>query len=269
MFTQVLTPVAIISGLGLVFGLALAFASKKFAVKVDERVSLIREALPGANCGGCGQTGCDSFAEAVALGKSPINGCPVGGSAVAEKLASIMGVEASEVEKTVARVMCAGSFDVCRRKFDYSGIEDCSAAANLYGGPMACSYGCVGMGNCVRACPFGAIVVENGVAKIIASKCTACTKCVAACPKKIIEMVPVCGEYTVRCSSLDRGNVVRQNCDVGCIGCARCVKACPSNAIKLNGTLAKIDPALCTNCGECYKVCPTKSINVFLCDTIM
>jgi len=268
-FSDIWIPILIVSGLGLIFGLGLSYASKKFEVKVDERVAKVREVLPGANCAACGMTGCDGFAEAVVEGKCTVSGCPVGGSEVAKKIGEILGVEAGDVERKVARVMCSGTYDKCREKFDYSGIEDCAAAANLYGGPSACSYGCLGKGNCVKACPFGAIVIEDGLAKVMASKCTACGKCAAACPKKIVELVPVCLEYTVRCSSLDRGNIVRQNCDVGCIGCGRCTKACPEGAIKLNGTLAKIDPALCKNCGECFKVCPTKSIQIFKCGEML
>lgn len=269
MFTEVFIPVTIMGGLGLVFGLGLAVASKKFAVPVDDKVARVREALPGVNCGACGQTGCDAFAEGVASGTCPVNGCPVGGDDVARRLAEIMGVEAVGVEKKLARVMCAGSYDVTTKKFDYSGIEDCAAAASLYAGPWACSYGCVGMGNCVKACPFGAITIDNGVAKITASKCTGCGRCLASCPKGIIELVPPRLEYTVRCSSRERGTIVRQQCQVGCIGCGRCAKTCPVGAIELKGTLARIIPELCRNCGKCCGVCPTKAINTFLCDTVV
>lgn len=262
---ELLIPASVVGGLGLIFGLGLSFASKKFAVEVDDRVAMVREILPGANCAACGQTGCDAFAECVVAGTCAANGCPVGGAEVARKISEILGVEAADVEVKTARVICGGTTQTCRSKFNYEGIEDCAAAANLYGGPQSCSYGCVGMGNCARACPFGAIVVEDGLARVIQSKCTGCGKCVSACPKRIIELIPVCCEYTVKCSSLDRGNIVRQNCDVGCIGCGRCTKACPEGAIKLNGTLAKIDPQICKNCGECAKVCPTKSINLYLC----
>jgi len=265
-FQDLMIPVSIIGGLGLVFGFGLAFASKRFEVKVDERVARVREALPGANCGACGQTGCDSFAECVVAGKCEVNGCPVGGAEVAKKLGEILGVEAISAEPKTARVMCGGDSNTCGNKFDYSGIEDCTAAANLHGGPVSCSYGCVGMGNCVRACPFGAIVVVNGLARVIDKKCTSCGKCVPACPKKIIELVPRCVEYTVRCSSLDKGSVVKKNCDVGCIGCGKCSRVCSVNAITLKGTLAKIDPGICNNCGECIKVCPTGSIKRFMCD---
>jgi RnfABCDGE-type electron transport complex B subunit len=149
-------PTSLIGGLGLIFGLGLAFASKKFEVKVDERVARVREVLPGANCGACGQTGCDSFAEGLVEGKCKTNGCPVGGEELVKKLSEILGVKAEATVSKTARVICAGTFSSCKVKFDYSGIEDCVAAANLFGGSSSCSFGCVGMGNCVRACPFGA-----------------------------------------------------------------------------------------------------------------
>ncbi|HEY5583331.1 MAG TPA: RnfABCDGE type electron transport complex subunit B [Ruminiclostridium sp.] len=265
---DLIIPVSIIGGLGIIFGLGLAFASKKFEVKVDERVAKIREVLPGANCGACGQTGCDGFSEGIVAGKCSVSGCPIGGKQVAALIAQIIGADAGTMEEKTARVMCNGTDSSCANKFRYSGISDCTAAANLYGGPSACSYGCLGMGNCVTVCGFGAIVVENGVAKVIQEKCTSCGKCIKACPKKIIEMVPVCNEYSVSCKSLDKGNIVRINCSVGCIGCGKCTKVCTVNAIKLSGSLAEIIPELCMNCGECTKVCPTGSItrkNLSLC----
>lgn len=262
---DLIIPASIIGGLGLVFGIGLAYASKKFEVEVDEKVSLIREALPGANCGACGQTGCDGFAEGVAAGTCEVNGCPVGGVSVAEKLAGIMGVEAGSMEAKTARVKCSGSFSNCKTKFDYAGIQDCTAAANLHGGPMACSHGCVGMGNCVRVCAFGAIEVIDGVARVNESKCTSCGKCLAACPKRIIELVPKCAEITVTCSSHDKGNIVRKNCKTGCIGCGKCVRVCPVEAVKMKGTLAGIDYSLCTNCGECMNNCPTRAIHMYKC----
>lgn len=264
MVAEILIPVAIVGGLGLFFGLSLSYASKKFEVKVDEKVNLVRETLPGANCAACGQIGCDAFAEAVVAGKVPVTGCTVGGTAVAKKIADILGVDMDNAaEDRIARVMCGGTCETTKDKYEYKGIMDCDAAAALYGGPSACLYKCVGMGTCERACPFNAIVVENGLARIVQSKCTGCGICVKACPKKIIELVPKHTHHTVVCSSLDKGNVVRQICTVGCIGCTRCVKACPVGAISMNGSLARIDAKKCTNCGECAKVCPSNTIKCF------
>jgi len=179
MVFDVLIPTAIVGGVGLLAGLGLSVASKKFEVKVDERVGLVREVLPGANCGACGQTGCDAFAEAVVEGKCKPNGCPVGGQEVADKIGEILGVKAEAAVAKVARVMCSGTYEACKQKYEYSGIEDCAAASVLFGGPSGCSYGCVGMGNCVRACPFDAIVLVNGVARVVESRCKACEMCVS------------------------------------------------------------------------------------------
>lgn len=264
MWNELMVPVSIIGGMGGLLGIGLAYASKKFEVKVDERISMVREVLPGANCGGCGYSGCDGFAEAVVEGRCKADGCPVGGRETAKKIAELMGIDAGDGIQKVARVMCGGDCSSSKQKFDYVGIHDCTAAANLFGGPYACSYGCVGMGDCVRACPFNAIRVEDGVAKVDQTKCTSCAKCVAECPKKLIRLVPLDNMYAVKCSSLDKGAVVRNNCSVGCIGCGKCTKVCPKQAVSVTGTLAKIDPVLCENCGECMKVCPTRAIDVFL-----
>jgi electron transport complex protein RnfB len=261
MIENIYIPVLILGGLGAVFGVGLSFASKKFAVKVDERIELVRNTLPGANCAACGFSGCDAFAEAVVAGNAQADGCPVGGAATAANIAEIMGVDVVEKAPETARVICRGDCSNSVRKYEYSGISDCAAATVIYGGPLACSYGCVGLGTCKNVCPFDAIVIENGVARIIEEKCTSCGKCVAACPKNIIRLVPRTSHVTVACSSTDKGAVVRKNCKVGCIGCRRCAKVCPVDAISFkDGTLAEIDPEKCTNCGKCIEECPTGSI---------
>ncbi len=252
----------VIGGLGALFGIGLSYAAKVFAVKVDERVTRIREVLPGANCGACGFVGCDAYADAVAAGIADVNSCPVGGNTVAEQVADIMGVKSDGIKRTAARVLCNGRCSVSKEKYLYQGIDDCFASAQLFGGHKACSFGCLGHGNCAKICPFGAIVVTGGVAKVIEDRCKACEKCISACPKKLIEMVPKDKKYSVVCKSKDKGAVTKNNCDVGCIGCTRCVKACKYEAISMDGPLAKIDYSKCTNCGECTIVCPTMAIRV-------
>lgn len=259
---QIVIPVAVISGMGLVFGLALSYASKKFEVKADERVEQIRGILPGANCGACGYSGCDQYADAV-VGGADINLCTVGGAAAASQISGIMGVEASAGEKKVARVMCSGNWDKVLIKFDYDGIIDCRSAAAMAGGPSACIYGCVGMGSCKKVCPFGAIEVENGLARINEAKCTACGNCIAECPKGVIQLVPAKSEYTVTCSNHEKGGVARKSCKVACIACQKCVKECPVGAISIQNLCAVIDTAKCENCGQCIAVCPTGAITKF------
>jgi len=260
MIETIFSPIAVLGSMGILFGIGLSYAAKIFAVSVDEKVALIRESLPGANCGGCGFPGCDGFAAAVAQGRAPIEACSVGGSEVSAKLGEIMGLSVAQTEKKAARVLCNGNCTAAVGKYDYYGIRDCVAASTIFAGHKSCSHGCLGFGTCLTACPFGAIAIENGVAVVNEALCTACGKCVAACPKKLIELVPVSGKYTVLCRSKDTGMATKKNCTVGCMGCMKCVKVCVPAAIGMEGPLAKINPAKCTNCGECAKVCPAKAI---------
>lgn len=260
MIKEILYPVLSLGGLGLVFGAGLAVASKVFAVEVDPKVEAIRNALPGANCGACGYPGCEGFAVAVAGGKAPVNGCPVGGADCTESLGEIMGVAAEAADKKVARVICQGTTCNAKEKFEYMGIQDCKAAAMVSGGSKSCSYGCLGLGTCVNVCPFDAIEIEDGIAYIDSEKCTGCGQCITACPKAVIKMVPYSQKVAVDCNSKEMGKDVKVKCTVGCIGCKICVKACPFDAMEFENNLAKINYDKCTNCMICAEKCPTKAI---------
>jgi Na+-translocating ferredoxin:NAD+ oxidoreductase subunit B len=260
MYSEILVAGLLIGGLGGALGLGLSIASKVFHVKVDEKVKEVREALPGANCGACGYVGCDAYAEAVASGEAKVNLCTVGGDPVSCELAKIMDVDAEAVEPVAARVLCNGHCGITKEKYDYSGINDCFSASTLFGGHKSCTYGCLGHGNCVRACPYGAITMVGGIAKVMEEKCRACGLCLAACPKKLIELTPKEKKYSVMCRSQDKGAITKKNCEVGCIGCRLCLKACAYGAITVENNLAYIDPQKCTNCGACVKVCPTNAI---------
>jgi electron transport complex protein RnfB len=263
MLEQLLLPVLSLGGLAFIFGAGLDLASKKFAVEKDSRIDAVREVLPGANCGACGLPGCDGFAEAVVAGNAPVNGCPVGGNSVAQQVAGIMGVAAEDAEPMVAKVLCQGDCEQAVDKFKYEGVEDCVAASMLASGQKGCTYGCLGLGTCERVCPFDAIHVnEKGIAVVDREKCTACNKCVVACPKNIIELVPKSKIVQVACMSTDKARDVRANCKIGCIGCRICVKACPFEAMTFNNNLARIDYEKCTNCKICAEKCPTKAIAV-------
>ncbi|NDL67953.1 RnfABCDGE type electron transport complex subunit B [Clostridiales bacterium F-3ap] len=258
---NIIFPALSLGGLGLLFGLGLGFAAKKFAVQVNPLVPKVRDALPGANCGGCGFAGCDAFAKAVVDGHAPLNGCPVGGGECATAIAAIMGMEVKQTAKTVAYVKCNGTCDKAKEKYVYEGVMDCVSANMLQGkGSKACEYGCLGLGSCIKACQFGAIDIVDGVAVILPEKCVACGMCVSACPKNLIEIVPDAMKVRVACSSFDKGKSVKDNCAVGCISCGLCQKNCPYDAIHVNNGLAKVDYDKCVQCGICVDKCPTDAI---------
>ncbi len=253
---KILLPVLIFIGLGLLMGALLALASKLFAVKKDEKAEAIKECLPGANCGGCGYSGCDAYAAAVSSGEAPVNKCSVGGAEAASKIAQIMGVDAGAQVRMRAQVMCSGTGEYAKKKYIYEGIDDCVAASKIGGGDKMCKNGCIGLGTCVRACPFDAIVVENGVAAVDYSKCKGCGICVSACPKGIIKLIPFDAKHWVGCMSVDDGKNTRKVCDVGCISCKICQKNCPAGAINVDNFVASIDYDKCTGCDICTDKCP-------------
>jgi Na+-translocating ferredoxin:NAD+ oxidoreductase subunit B len=263
MLEMIYIPVLILSLTGLLLGIGITVVSKFFEVKSDERIADARGVLPGINCGACGFSGCDAFADAVVTGKAQTNGCPVGGEETAKLLSGIMGVKECNVESIVARVDCGGTIGNCGYKQDYHGMESCASAQHLYGGIRICNYGCIGLGDCVRACPFDAIKIKDSLAVILEDKCRGCKKCIAACPKAIIEMVPQIKRYSVACRNREKGAVSMKQCSVSCIGCTKCVKVCPAEAIKMDDFLAKIDCDKCINCGKCKEVCPTNAIDEY------
>ncbi len=251
----------IVGAIGIFIGLFLGVAGLKFKVEVDPREEAVLGALPGNNCGGCGYAGCSGLAAAIVKGEAPVNGCPVGGEAVGDKIARIMGVESEVSEPMVAFVHCQGDCDKAKTDYLYTGVKDCQMAAFVPGGgPKSCNSGCLGYGTCVKTCSFDAIHIVNGVAVVDKEKCKACGKCVAACPKHLISLMPKKAAIKVACSSADRGPVAMKTCDVACIGCGICVKNCPDQAIKVENFHAIIDYDKCTGCGICKEKCPKKAI---------
>ena len=259
--SNILIPVAIFGILGIIVGSGLGFASIKLKVEEDERLPDLLDALPSANCGGCGFAGCGAFANALVKGTAQPNGCPVGGQECAAALASILGIEHVEADKEVAFVNCIGSCSVASNKYDYVGLNDCTAMSYLPAeGAKSCEYGCLGGASCFRACPFGAIEMKDNIATILPDKCVGCGVCVETCPKSLIDIKPYGKLVTVGCSSRDVESVVKNNCSVGCISCHECHKACGFEAIKIEDNLASIVYANCTNCNNCVVKCPTSAI---------
>jgi electron transport complex protein RnfB len=232
-------------------------ASRKFAVQTDPRVDAVLAALPGVNCGGCSFPGCAGYAEAVVTAGAPVDRCAPGGPDAARKVAAVMGVVFAAGDRRVSALACRGTAEFAAAKYQYSGVEDCRAAALLHDGPKACRFGCLGMGSCTRACPFGALVTgTDGLPHVVEELCTACGKCVTVCPRNLFALRGEKLTVAVACASHDPGKVVNRACRVGCIACRRCEKSCKLEAIRVVDNLATIDYAKCRMCGACVKACP-------------
>lgn len=251
---QILIPVIIVAVIGFIAGIGLALASKFMAVPVDEKQEKIRECLPGANCGACGYSGCDGYAAAISAGEASPDKCAPGGAAAAAALAQILGVEIDTKPK-VAFIACNGSREKTKIKYAYDGMMSCSAANLVHSGPLSCEYGCIGYGDCQRACPFGAITLDGNKPTVCENICVGCGKCVAACPKSLISLVPKGTVTRVACSNKNKGVSVAKDCSVSCIACKMCEKNCPNEAITVENNIAVIDYAKCTSCGKCKEVC--------------
>ncbi len=229
--------------LGVLFGLGLVIAARKFSVEEDPRVGAVEDELPGINCGACGYAGCHAYAEAV-VASEDVALCVPGGPEVARTLADLLGVELGAVQKLRAVVHCQGGASRCGDRFDYAGEQDCRAAHITSGGPKACIYGCLGFGSCAAACPYDAIAMnEERLPVIDPDKCTACGICVRTCPRDLISLLPYRYNIYLGCSSHDRGKAVSGICPVGCIACRRCVKEDPHEAIEMVDDLPVLDQA--------------------------
>ncbi len=259
---QYLLPILFFVFIGAAAGALLAVASKLLYVKTDETVEQITGVLPGANCGGCGFSGCEGYAKAVAEGSAPSNLCKPGGSDVTIEISRITGVEAVVSEREYAYVQCNGNCDACSDKFTYIGTKSCAAIEKFYNGKGNCSFGCHGMGDCAAVCDNNAIRIINGIAVIIPELCGGCGKCIKACPNKLITFVRESQKYAVRCSSEDVGKITKAVCKNGCLGCGICVRKCTENAIVINNNHAEINGSLCSGCGACYEACPVKCIQL-------
>jgi RnfABCDGE-type electron transport complex B subunit len=258
---DVLVPILTMGMLGFLFSAGLVIAYKRLRVEEDPKVEKVNEILPQAQCGACGFSGCRAYAEAVAKGEAELNSCPVGGEEVANQIAGIMGVKPAEFIKKVARLHCRGTREAAKDRGEYLGLSTCYAA-HLLGGNKQCSYGCLGLGDCVQVCAFDALHMrEDGLPLVSEEKCTACGKCVEACPRDLFELHALSRNIFVYCRSRDKGPFARKVCKNACIACGICVRACPE-AIVLENFLAviidedKIDPEKIPE----IEKCPTDSI---------
>ncbi len=256
----IVSSILVLGILGFVFAGLLALAAQYFKLEVDPRLEAIVAILPGSNCGACGSAGCRNFAERLIKGEVQVSGCVAGGQAVADALARIMGQEQPVIHKKVATVQCGAREEQRKRRARYAGVRTCAAAEMVDGGGLSCSYACLGYGDCFCACPFDAIRMEEGLPVIDAGKCTACGKCVGACPRKIIFLRPFSNRVAVACASKDPGAYVRKICPVGCIGCRICERLVPE-AFKVVDNLAVIDYGReGIDCRPAIEKCPTRCI---------
>jgi Na+-translocating ferredoxin:NAD+ oxidoreductase RNF subunit RnfB len=262
----ILYTIILLVAIGAVAAIILYFVAQKFKVYEDPRIDQVEEALPAANCGGCGFAGCRNFAEACVKSES-FDGlhCPVGGNDTMAAVAGILGREAVEMEATVAVVRCSGTPEVRKRTSTYDGASSCVVANSLFSGEGGCPNGCLGEGDCVAVCDFDAIHMNpvTGLPEVVDDKCTACGACVTACPRDIIELRKKNKKdrkIYVSCVNSEKGAVARKNCTVACIGCGKCVKVCPFDAITMENNLAYIDPVKCRLCRKCVLECPTGAI---------
>lgn len=267
---EILIPVLVLVIIALVCAVVLTLSSIFFGVKENENIAKVRDCLPGANCGACGYSGCDAYAKAVAEGVTDNPSlCVPGGDGTAREIASIMGLEATDVVEQVAYVACNGSCPVEKRKFVYDGPKSCKAANQTFLGDRFCTFACLGYGDCVEVCPRDAICInaEQSIAEIDPRRCIGCGLCVKTCPNGIIHLINDTSSVVVKCNNHNKGADVRKVCTNGCIACGKCIKVCPQNAISLIDNIATIDYSKCNGCHSCYNACPVHCIHVgnFIC----
>ena len=238
----VLTAVLTIGGLTFLLASALIIANRKLYVEEDLRIDVVEETLPHANCGACGYPGCRPFAEAVVAGIVAPGKCSVSNAQGHEAIADYLGIAVGEQTRIVARLACAGGTNVARNRAHYSGEPSCIAAAQVAGGGKACTWGCLGHGDCERVCDFDAIHMNSHDLPVVDSaRCTGCGDCVDICPKDLFSLHPEDHRLWVACRNLEHGDAVLAGCAVACTACERCAVDAPAGLIQMRDNLPVVD----------------------------
>lgn len=266
MDSLIIYTVSSLSAIGITAAVVLYFVAQKFKVYEDPRIDQVEDALPAANCGGCGYAGCRNFAESCVKAES-FDGlyCPVGGNDLMGQIASILGREAVALDPQVAVLRCNGTCEVRPKTNHYDGASSCKIAASLYGGETGCQFGCLGFGDCVDVCDFNALKMDDktGLPVVNDPNCTSCGACVKECPKDLFELrkrAKKDRKIYVACQNEDKGGIAKKSCTAACIGCSKCFKVCPFEAITMQNNLAFIDADKCKLCRKCVTECPTNAI---------
>lgn len=266
MNTVLIYTIVSLSALGIVAAIVLYFVAQKFKVEEDPRIDEVEEALPAANCGGCGYAGCRNFAESCVKADNLDNlYCPVGGNEIMSTIAGILGMEAAAADPQVAVLKCNGTCDARPKTNQYDGAGSCSIAHSLYGGDTGCQFGCIRFGDCVNVCNFDALTMNpaTGLPEVNDANCTACGACVKECPRDLFELRKRAKndrKIYVACTNNDKGGIAKKSCTSACIGCGKCAKVCPFDAITIENNLAYIDSDKCRLCRKCVLECPTNAI---------
>jgi Na+-translocating ferredoxin:NAD+ oxidoreductase RNF subunit RnfB len=266
MTDTILYTIITLTSVGVIAATILYILTIYFKVYENPLIDEVEEALPGANCAGCGSPGCRPFADKL-VNTEDISDlfCPVGGNDVMKQVAQILGKEVAEKDPEVAVLLCQGSCEVRPKTSFFDGPSSCSIESMIYGGDTGCEYGCLGGGECVDACTFDAMYMDEktGLPVVVTDNCTGCDACVKACPRDLLELRPKKKrdlKIYVACKNEDKGGIAKRSCAAACIGCSKCIDVCPKDAITIDRNLAYIDAALCTLCRKCVPVCPTESI---------
>lgn len=261
---SIIATVVVIAVLGLIGAILLLAVSKTLGVKEDGRLAYLVGILPGVNCGSCGFPGCESYAKALLEADAAPNACTVGGDVVAEEVAAFLGVEAQSPVARKAIVSCKGSSQHINPHFEFEGVQSCRVFSTLFYSSLSCPFGCLGFGDCVALCEFGAISITDDIASVDQALCIGCGKCISVCPRGVISMHEQRGSELisiVTCKNTMNPKKTREVCSIGCIGCQKCVKECPVQAITVTDNLASIDSRRCIGCGTCVSTCPTSAIS--------